>query len=108
MNINRLLTKGITMPKYTKKPITIEAVQLSKYHHINHNPDHTTLSLPPKWYTDAYHNDIILYHDDGTATIKTLEGDHTANNDDYIIQGIKGELYPCKPDIFEATYTKND
>ena len=38
------------------------------------------------------------------ATIKTLEGDHLSFNGDYIIQGVKGELYPCKPDIFHMTY----
>lgn len=38
--------------------------------------------------------------------IKTLEGDMTAKRGDYIIQGVQGELYPCKPDIFEATYEK--
>ena len=37
-------------------------------------------------------------------TIHTLEGDHIASIGDYIIKGVKGECYPCKPDIFEATY----
>jgi hypothetical protein len=36
--------------------------------------------------------------------IRTLEGDHTASMGDWVIQGIKGEFYPCKPDIFEMTY----
>ena len=36
--------------------------------------------------------------------VKTLEGDHTGGFDDWIIRGVKGELYPCKPDIFAATY----
>lgn len=36
--------------------------------------------------------------------IQTLEGDHRANPGDWIIKGVQGELYPCKPDIFEATY----
>jgi hypothetical protein len=36
--------------------------------------------------------------------IKTLEGDFTASPGDWIIKGVKGEFYPCKPDIFEATY----
>lgn len=36
--------------------------------------------------------------------IKTLEGEHVATIGDYIIRGVKGEFYPCKPDIFEATY----
>lgn len=39
-----------------------------------------------------------------TMTIKTLEGDMTANIGDYIIKGVKGEFYPCKPDIFKQTY----
>lgn len=40
------------------------------------------------------------------ADIKTLEGTMHADNGDYIIKGVKGEIYPCKPDIFEATYEK--
>jgi hypothetical protein len=45
---------------------------------------------------------------DGTDElyIFTLEGVHLVNFDDYIIQGVKGELYPCKPEIFDATYVK--
>jgi hypothetical protein len=40
----------------------------------------------------------------GELVIPTLEGNHTAMPGDWIIKGVKGELYPCKPDIFEATY----
>ena len=39
-----------------------------------------------------------------TFIIETLEGDHLAKNGDWIIKGVAGEFYPCKPDIFEATY----
>ena len=39
-----------------------------------------------------------------TMVIKTLEGDMTANVGDFIIKGVHGEFYPCKPDIFEKTY----
>ena len=39
-------------------------------------------------------------------TIQTLEGNHLARMGDYIIKGVKGEFYPCKPDIFEMTYEK--
>jgi hypothetical protein len=39
-----------------------------------------------------------------SLTIKTLEGNHTALPNDFIIRGVKGEYYPCKPDIFEQTY----
>lgn len=86
--------------KFRKKPVVIEAFQLG----IDNMPD---------WFTDAVaKNDIILhgqsagfYHvHDTNADIKTLEGWHHANYGDYVIQGIKGEIYPCKPDIFEKTY----
>ena len=40
----------------------------------------------------------------GKLLIPTLEGDHTASPGDWIIKGVKGEFYPCKPDIFDATY----
>lgn len=40
----------------------------------------------------------------GNLTIETLEGNHTALPNDFIIRGVKGEYYPCKPDIFEQTY----
>ena len=40
----------------------------------------------------------------GLVQIATLEGVMTANPNDWIIQGVKGEIYPCKPDIFQATY----
>jgi hypothetical protein len=39
-----------------------------------------------------------------SCTIKTLEGDHEGLPGEYIIKGVKGEIYPCKPDIFELTY----
>ena len=45
---------------------------------------------------------ILLPND--PLLIKTLEGDLTVSPDDWIIQGVKGEIYPCKPDIFAATY----
>lgn len=43
---------------------------------------------------------------DGTLTIKTLEGDHLAQHGDWIIRGVAGEFYPCKPEIFAATYER--
>jgi hypothetical protein len=42
----------------------------------------------------------------GTLSINTLEGTMTAVEGDWIIKGVKGEFYPCKPDIFEATYDR--
>ena len=46
--------------------------------------------------------------DEQVILIHTLEGDMKANVGDYIIKGVKGEFYPCKPDIFEETYSKVD
>lgn len=59
-------------------------------------------------------NEIILYMDDynitgkGYAEISKLEGTMRAEIGDYIIRGVQGEFYPCKPDIFEKTYEKID
>ncbi len=47
---------------------------------------------------------ILAYQTNVRMEIKTLEGDMVANPGDYIIKGVKGEIYPCKPDIFELTY----
>ena len=51
-------------------------------------------------------SDIYTRQEDGALFISTLEGVMQANKGDYIIQGVKGELYPCKSDIFRATYEK--
>lgn len=51
---------------------------------------------------------IEAYQTDKEIDIKTLEGIMHADVGDYIITGVKGEKYPCKPDIFEATYEKVD
>lgn len=79
------------MPLYRKKPIVIEAIQ----HRAGHQ-------------FDAFCADVvkgnIRYPEDGTMLIRTLEGEMCANPGDWIIRGVKGELYPCKPDIFAATY----
>lgn len=65
------------------------------------------------WLDKAYDDDILnnvgKKMPDGSIsdihlTIKTLEGVMRADPGDWIIRGIKGEIYPCKPDIFEATY----
>ena len=87
------------MPKFRKKPVVIEAMQfvggLNSFHEIQ------------KWAT-KYHVAIIWqsYHD--TLFIPTLEGEMTASVGDWIIKGVGDEFYPCKPDIFEATYDAMD
>jgi hypothetical protein len=84
--------------KFRKKPVVIEAWQI-------HPNDEQTRPLPPKWLLDALTiTSIVMFKPDGGAEIKTLEGVMDADVGDWIIQGVKGELYPCKPDIFAATY----
>lgn len=83
------------MAKFRKKPVVIEAVQWTG--------EYYDCDDMPAWLIDAHDSGVAL--DDGEAkTIKTLEGNHRADPGDWIIRGIKGELYPCKPDIFAATY----
>ena len=82
--------------KYRKKPVEIEAFKWSPGD-IENQPD---------WFK-ARVVDGSIYYQGGDVpyyTIETLEGKMKANQGDYIIQGVKGEIYPCKPDIFEATY----
>jgi hypothetical protein len=61
----------------------------------------------PRWLMEKLGKEIIFFDKPNTLTIKTLEGDHTASVGDYIIQGVSGELYPCKSGIFEKTYDKS-
>lgn len=78
--------------KYRKKPVEVEAWQ------IGSNEEY------PDWLIEAIEKDIATEVTDNNWLICTLEGDHIGKAGDYIIQGVKGELYPCKPDIFEQTY----
>jgi len=87
------------MAKFRKKPVVIEAFKWTG------GPDQTE---DPTWIVDAIKAGTVHFENAGTPEvallIDTLEGTHRANQGDYIIQGVKGELYPCKPDIFDATY----
>lgn len=89
--------------KATKKPVTIECF---KYDGDLMNSDGKF--YVPEWAQKAYEDGTIFFKDQGEMYIKTLEGDHHASVDDYIIRGVNGELYPCKPDIFEKTYDIHD
>jgi hypothetical protein len=79
------------MPRFVKKPVVVDAIQLE--------------------FTTKSQNEVILFTDaqakkgkDGGVIIPTLEGAMVANTGDWIIKGIHGEFYPCKPDIFEKSY----
>jgi hypothetical protein len=81
--------------KFLKKPVIIEAEQFT-----DETKDRVfnwiTCTCQPS--RDSEGDPILI--------IQTLEGDMTANLGDWVIKGVKGEFYPCKPDIFEATYDK--
>jgi len=84
--------------KYRKKPVVIVAHKVGD------------TGWPNEIWEGVMHGDITLHLDKirqettGYVEIKTLEGAMRGNVGDYIIRGVKGEFYPCKPDIFEATY----
>lgn len=85
--------------KARKKPVEIEYMQLPA---LGIAPSKELLDflycMQENWSSER----------DGTLAIHTLEGVLTANPRDYIIRGVKGEYYLCKPDIFEMTYDKLD
>ena len=81
------------MPKFRKKPVEIEARRFDF--------DDVCMRDVVRWCGGELRTFIV---DDPYIIIHTLEGDHKATLGDWIICGVKGEFYPCKPDIFEATY----
>lgn len=86
--------------KYRKVPVEIEAVQWTgnnMYEIIELNGGKRTLNF-------SYENRLSDSPTTPTLCIETLEGWHYASIGDYIIRGVKGEIYPCKPDIFKKTY----
>lgn len=90
--------------KFRKKPVVIEAVRASEF--IAAFREVVAAKMTPGWLIEAYRGGAVTLS--GTppsgVIIKTPEGDMRASPADWIIQGVKGEIYPCKPDIFEATY----
>ena len=84
------------MPKFRKKSVMIEAVQWRGG--LTEEP-HVLLGEHEYKELESHPPQLVIH---------TLEGDHRAQIGDWIIRGVKGELYPCKPDIFGATYERVD
>jgi hypothetical protein len=87
------------MAQYRKKPVVIDAFKWTG------GPDQTE---DPEWIIEALEDGRATFGTNNRGRtaicINTLEGVMAADVGDWIIRGVKGELYPCKPDIFEATY----
>ena len=100
------------MPKFRKKPVVIEAVQLrwDTWGQMCLHADVGQLAeaKPEGCYIDpatGKDSDVPVGSDHEIGLrIPTLEGLMIARQNDWVIRGVKGEFYPCKPDIFEATY----
>ena len=82
--------------KYRKKPVEIEAIKL-----IN-----TKKFSEKEVFLDFISNDVKFYNTKDGIVIETLEGNMLARWGDYVIKGVNGEFYPCKPDIFHKIYER--
>lgn len=100
------------MAKFRKKPVVIEAVQV-RHAEFTKVGDPETWDKPfdecPSWLEKAFERGTIRPHDEGSTDylqwhVKTLEGTMNAMPGDWIIRGVKGELYPINGDIFAETY----
>lgn len=83
------------MHKYRKKPVEIEAIQWT-----GDNRDEIWEFCPLSYFNTDLETGML------SLMVQTLEGFMQASIGDYIIKGVKGEFYPCKPDIFDMTYDK--
>lgn len=84
--------------KYRKKPVVIEAIEFNGW---NWAECYQFVSDEPLFFPQEIRKEEKI-------EIETLEGIMTASIGDYIIKGVQGEFYPCKPDIFKATYEPVD
>jgi hypothetical protein len=91
------------MPLFRKRPVIVEAWQ-------NYTGDAAIdgraglATREPTWLTDSMRAGVVVPGPDHSFLILTLEGQMRCGVGDWIIRGVKAELYPCKPDIFAATY----
>lgn len=83
------------MARFVKKPVEVEAIQYFREQNIHAVQD---------FFGDGNGRELIYKPEINEYAIRTLEGEMLLSHGDWIIKGVKGEFYPCKPDIFEATY----
>jgi hypothetical protein len=109
-SVDRYDERNKMAQQFRKKPIVIDAMQLAGntaecmavYQWIE---SHIGSVAPPcDDLTSDPNPGVTIDPADGSLVIRTLEGDMKADLGDWIIKGVQGEFYPCKPDIFDATY----
>lgn len=86
--------------KFRKKPVVIDAMQFKTNNEPG--PDAPNMDAIVSWVNEG--KDRAAAHNGTDIFIETLEGTMTASVGDWIIKGVKGEFYPCKPDVFAMTY----
>lgn len=83
------------MARYRKRQVVVDAIKYERERNI----------FDVQNFFGEKNGDVFFYNpDDNEYYIKTLEGNMKLSTGDYIIKGVKGEFYPCKPDVFEQTY----
>lgn len=90
------------MAKFRKKPVVIEAITFDEL--IEHGKASGANMVRGMPWSFAYKGQTVTHENDDCYLIPTLEGVMRMDRGDMLITGIKGEIYPCKPDIFAATY----
>ena len=85
--------------KYRKKPVVVEAFQFDgDFNDRNGN------YYVPEWAVKGLKREYFTFEDSGDLYVNTLEGTMVVSVGDYIIKGVQGEFFPCKPNVFHATY----
>jgi hypothetical protein len=90
------------MPKFRKKPLIVEAITFDEP--VAHGRIHDPAPVNGVPWSFAYAGHHLTHENDDCYLIPTLEGTMRMERGDMLITGVKGEIYPCKRDIFEATY----
>lgn len=92
------------MALYRKKPVVIDAITWDEF--ISHGKEYALSLVNGMPWSFEYKGHQITHENDQCYIIPTLEGSHNMTPSDMLITGIKGEIYPCKLDIFIATYER--
>lgn len=92
------------MSKYRKKPVVIEAITFDEF--VEYGKTHGANIVNGMPWSFNYNGHPVTHENDKCYLIPTLEGTHNFTPDDMLITGVQGEIYPCKIDIFEATYER--